>query len=345
VQNRVDILSRPQIMTLDNQTALINVGKEIPIVTGTTLTATGLSQQSIDRRQVGVILQVTPKIGPDGQILMRIIPEVSAVDPVPVNLGNGNIGTALDIQHVETTVTAYDGETIALAGLLSKSDTKTENKVPWFGDLPGVGVLFRYRTQNKMKKELIFIMTPHVVRCRADADRILAEESRKMDWFLNDVLKMHGNATIDPLSMGPFPKGDHPNPVQPKNIGPRFEEAPAPKVVPNVLPPGSTSQAPMLPLMPVQPLAPNQTVNGVPISNAPTNPAILPQALPYNPTTTSQLAPPIGMQQGSVQHLEIMPPIRVQQSTTPNNPAPPQLLPTTYYQTPNAVPTITQGRE
>ena len=65
-------------------------------------------------------MQVTPKIGPDGQVLMRIIPEVSSVDPVPVNLGNGNISTALDIQHLETTVTANDGETIVLGGLLTK---------------------------------------------------------------------------------------------------------------------------------------------------------------------------------------------------------------------------------
>src|SRR5262249_42210086 len=119
-QGRVDVLSRPQVMALDNQTAFINVGKEVPIVTSTTLTATGLSQQNIDRRQVGVILRVTPRISPDGRILMRINPEVSSVDPVPVNLGNGNLGTSLDIQQIETTVSAVDGETVALGGLITK---------------------------------------------------------------------------------------------------------------------------------------------------------------------------------------------------------------------------------
>ncbi len=295
VQNRVDILSRPQIMTLDNQTALINVGKEIPIVTSTTLSATGLSQQNIDRRQVGVILQVTPKIGPDGQILMRIIPEVSAVDPTPVNLGNGNIGTALDIQHVETTITAYDGETIALGGLLTKSDTKTENKIPWLGDLPGVGALFRYRTQNKAKKELLFIMTPHVVRCRADADRILAEESRKMDWFLADVIKIHGNAGIDPLAPGAGMKLDPVAPLLPKTTGQRFDAVPAPQPVPasplNVTPapqpvpasPLNVTPAPMSQAAPPQQFVPGQASGVYPASAPAPGPALLPTSLPAVP--------------------------------------------------------------
>ncbi len=163
VQNRLTILSRPQIMTLDNQTALINTGQNIPLIASSTVVVGAGVTQNIVRQAVGVVMQVTPKIMPDGQILMRIIPEVSAVDPTPLNLGNGALGTVLDVQHVETTVTAYDGQTIALGGLLSKSDNKNENKIPILGDLPGVGALFRYRTHNKNQKELIFIMTPHIV--------------------------------------------------------------------------------------------------------------------------------------------------------------------------------------
>ena len=164
-QGRLSILSRPQIMTLDNQTALVNIGQNIPISSGSIVT-TGIVSIPTIRENVGIILQVTPKITPDGQVLMRVIPEVSAVDPVPLNLGNGTLGTVLDIQHVETTVTAYDGETIVLGGLMAKTDNKTETKIPILGDLPGVGALFRYRTYSKNQKELIFIMTPHIVRCR-----------------------------------------------------------------------------------------------------------------------------------------------------------------------------------
>ena len=64
-----------------------------------------------------------------------------------------------------------------------------QNKVPWFGDLPYVGAAFRYRTQNKTKSELLFIMTPHIIRSRTDADRVLAEAGRRMDWVFGDVVK------------------------------------------------------------------------------------------------------------------------------------------------------------
>src|SRR5207245_2467731 len=146
--------------------AFINVGQEIPIVTSTTLVAGGLSQNNIDRRQVGVQMTVTPKILPDGRVLMRIIPEVSSVVSTPVQLGNGQLGTALNIQRIETTVLAADGETVVLGGMIQKSDNKQENRVPWWGELPGpLGALFRVRTQARKKTELIIVMTPHVVRC------------------------------------------------------------------------------------------------------------------------------------------------------------------------------------
>lgn len=198
IQGRINVLSRPQIMTLDNQTAILNVGREIPIVTSTTTSING-NTQNIDRRQVGVIMQVTPRITPDGRVLMRVIPEVSSVDPTPINLGNGQLGTALNIQHLETTVSSLDGETIMLGGLITRRDDKNENKIPWFGDLPGLGAAFRYRTYTKQKTELLIIMTPHIVRNRQEAARVLSEESRRIDWSLGNVMHVHGAANCLPF--------------------------------------------------------------------------------------------------------------------------------------------------
>src|SRR5262249_59684090 len=84
-------------------------------------------------------------------------------------------------------------------GLISAKDTKSENKIPWVGDLPYLGALFRFRTQTKAKSELLVILTPHIVRNRADADRILAEESRRIDWCLGDVLRTHGTSGMEPV--------------------------------------------------------------------------------------------------------------------------------------------------
>ena len=88
---------------------------------------------------------------------MRVTPEVSSIISTMVQLGNGVFGTSFNDQVVDTTVLAGDGETVAIGGLIQKSDHKNENKIPWFGDLPYLGSLFRYRTQAKTKTELMRI--------------------------------------------------------------------------------------------------------------------------------------------------------------------------------------------
>jgi type II secretion system protein D len=199
LQGRIDILSRPQLTTLDNQTALINIGQNIPIIGSTSVTGTGTVIQSVIRQNVGVILQVTPRISPDGTVLMRVVPEVSSVAAISPATGNGSLGATLNIQHLETTILARDGETVAIGGMIQKIDNKNENKVPVLGDLPYIGAAFRYRTQFKTKTELLIIMTPHIIRSPADAHRILAEEANRIDWILGDVKKIHGDPGLDNL--------------------------------------------------------------------------------------------------------------------------------------------------
>ncbi len=202
-QNRIDVLSRPQVMTTDNQAARILVGQSFPYVSNSVVTTgvTGIPAvtNTVLYRDIGVQLQVTPKIFPDGSVVMRVIPEISSPSNTTVQISTNVFATAFNVQTVETTVIAQDGETVAIGGLISKSDTKNENKIPWFGDLPGVGALFRYRTQFKAKKELLVILTPHIVRCPSDADRILSMESRRMDWVLGDVLKLQGTSGMEPI--------------------------------------------------------------------------------------------------------------------------------------------------
>ena len=91
---------------MDNQTAYINIGQSVPYVTASNITATGLISNSVLYRDVGVIMQVTPRISPDGTVLMRVIPEVSSVSPTSINLGNGQLATQFNVQHFETTVYA-----------------------------------------------------------------------------------------------------------------------------------------------------------------------------------------------------------------------------------------------
>ena len=88
-QGRIDILSRPQITTMDNQQSQIVVGESVPYVQGASISTLGTVTPIINYRNTGVILQVTPRISPDGKVIMRVHPEVSALEATTVNLGNG----------------------------------------------------------------------------------------------------------------------------------------------------------------------------------------------------------------------------------------------------------------
>lgn len=305
-QRRIDVLSRPTVMTLDKQAAVITVGQEIPIQEGSNVTATGVVSNNVTRRSLGVILQVTPQITPDGRILMRIIPEVSSIADRAYPLGNGQFSTSLNIQHLETTVSAYDGDTIMLGGMITKSDERLENKIPWLGDLPGIGAAFRFRLEERKKTELVIIMTPHIVRNREEAQAVLAEESRRIDWNLPDIERVHGkgNCTV----FQPYYDGGHhgqnsatkpfriPNALPLTNPG-----APTPKTLPasnNVTPPNPGPATPS-----VQPamthVPPSPSVNPVtPVNHvAPaSHPSNVPAAVkePTAPTSSEPSLRPTG---------------------------------------------------
>jgi general secretion pathway protein D len=191
-QGRIEVLSRPQIVTRDNQQALISVGQQVPVITGSNITAQGIIQNTVEQQQVGIILKVLPQISPDGRIVMRVEPQVSRVSNSTVDIGNGVRGTIIDQTIASTTIEAFDGKTVVIGGLINKRDDKEQRGIPWLGDLPYVGALFRYRRQDKSKQELLIIMTPHIIRNPMDADRVFAEESRKMHWSLDDVQAIHG---------------------------------------------------------------------------------------------------------------------------------------------------------
>jgi type II secretory pathway component GspD/PulD (secretin) len=239
-QGRIDILSRPHVMTLNNQQATVLVGQSFPYISGSNVTATGLVTNTILYRDIGVQMTVTPQIGPDGRIVMRVVPEVSSVSSTSVPVGNGTTATAFNVQNVQTTVVAMDGETVAIGGLIASKDQKAENKIPVLGDLPYVGAAFRYRTQLKTKTELLVILTPHIVRSKAEAEQVLIEEGRKMDWILGDVAKTFGPQNMLPLLPPPKAEpgldGAMPGPTTLPDPTPLHQTLPPPQLQPQPQP-------------------------------------------------------------------------------------------------------------
>jgi type II secretion system protein D len=206
-QRRLDVLSRPQVMTLDNQQASIQIGQRIRVPTGAVTAAVGGTTSTFNAENIGIILAVTPRIGPDGQILMRVAPQISslqrdssgAIEGLPV--GTNADGTVVEtpiinITQAVTTIGANDGETVVIGGLITKETSIEERSVPGLGDIPVAEWLFKTRFRGVVKRELLIVLTPHIVATEEDADRIRNEESCRIDWIMSDVEEVHGDIGV-----------------------------------------------------------------------------------------------------------------------------------------------------
>ena len=201
---RLEVLSRPSIMAMDNQMAFILVGERVPFVSGGN-SSYGNYSSDVKMEEVGLMLMVTPRISPDGKVVMDIGAEKSSVgslaDGIPIPDGAGGSVNSPKISAIttKTNISASDKETVMLAGMLTKETQNINRRVPFLSDIPVLGRLFQYKLDTVQKKELIIIMTPEIVRHRKgevysqDAERIKREEVAKIHWCLNDVMKLHGS--------------------------------------------------------------------------------------------------------------------------------------------------------
>ncbi len=195
---RLEVLSRPQVMTLDNQPAFIQVGQRVPRITGVSINV-GVQTNSIVLENVGLILGVTPRISPDGLVVMEIDAEKSEVGPesegVPISVNaTGQVvrSPRFNTTVAQTTVSAANGQTIILGGLIAKSKSDFSRRAPFLSDIPVIGHLFRYDSTATTRRELLIIMTPRVVRTQQDSELIKQVESARMSWCLSDVMRIHG---------------------------------------------------------------------------------------------------------------------------------------------------------
>jgi type II secretory pathway component GspD/PulD (secretin) len=221
---RIEVLSRPQIMTLDGRTARVVVGESFPYIGEATVGQTG-TVSSVSFANIGVILTVKPNITPDDRIYLEIVPEVSELKEL-VNVQQiATITGTLNQQApritqttANTVVSVNDGQTVVIGGLIQKRHTDFMRKIPWLGDLPHIGFLFRYTQQRELRQELLIIMTPHIVRGEADAQRIKDVEVARVNWILNSTPEMHGD-----LGLSPSPAADGPTELDPALCAPGTE--------------------------------------------------------------------------------------------------------------------------
>ena len=176
----VKVLSSPTLMVLDNRTATLQVGDQVPIVTQTAVSTNDPDApivNSVELRDTGVILKVTPRVNEGGRVTLDIEQEVSDVVETRTS---GIDSPTIQQRKIKTTVAVDNGSTIALGGLIRDRVTDGHTKIPLLGDIPGLGQLFRSTTQRTERTELVVLITPRVVGGIDDARRVTQELTDRM---------------------------------------------------------------------------------------------------------------------------------------------------------------------
>ncbi len=198
-QGRMRVLNRPQILAIDNQVARIQSGQQVPIPEINYYYGTANPTTSYNYRDVGIILEVVPRISPDGFVRMDVHPEISSIS---ANATSAQAPT-FNNRSATTTITVKDGHSIVVGGLITTSDQSTESKVPGLGDIPILGWLFKSATVAKNRTELLIILTPRIIRTVPEADLATDQEARRTRMLGGQGCQSLMETLYNPLESGP----------------------------------------------------------------------------------------------------------------------------------------------
>jgi len=223
----VNVLSTPNILTTDNEKAEIMVGENIPFVTGQTqsaATGSGSILTSIDRRDVGISLKITPQISSDDNVRLEIYQEISAVT-VTAGLDPNIVGPSTSKRSASTTVVVKDRETVVIGGLIRDNVTSSTSKVPLLGDIPILGWLFKYKTTRVEKTNLMIFITPYIIRTESDASDLTRRKGGELEDFRKEhrIKKKEGGVPALPEAPAAAPEASPAQatkPEQPAEIAP-----------------------------------------------------------------------------------------------------------------------------
>ncbi len=159
---RLNVISTPRLMVLDNQSARLNVGDEVPVITQQQSTTDNETiVNSVTFRQTGVVLEISPRVSSSGLVTLEIKQETSNVND---DSRTGTLTPTISQRTIETSIAVQDGQTIFLGGLMQRSDTASKSGTPVLSDIPGIGALFGTRQNGRDRTELIILLTPRVIR-------------------------------------------------------------------------------------------------------------------------------------------------------------------------------------
>lgn len=183
-----NILSTPQVLAADNQKAKIVVGENRPFPTGQAQGITGGTLVTIERKDVGVTLELTPQVLEDDMIRLEIKQEITAIaENVSQTIGSGTasvpVGPTTTKRSMETTTVAKDQQTLVVGGLVRDNIVLNERKIPLLGDIPYLGWLFKFQSRATEKLNLLVFLTPTLVRDDVDVVDLNARKANELSTF------------------------------------------------------------------------------------------------------------------------------------------------------------------
>lgn len=183
----VNILSTPQILTSDNQKAEIVVGENRPFPTGQSQTSGGNTLTTIERRDVGITLRLTPQIMESDLVKLDVFQEISTVSSESQSVGSTVLGPTTNKRSATTSVLVQDGQTAVIGGLMRDNIIVGERKIPLLGDIPILGWAFKFRTKRTEKTNLLIFLTPTILKTPAGLSAIKTAKSEVMAGFLDGL--------------------------------------------------------------------------------------------------------------------------------------------------------------
>lgn len=197
-QRKVQVLARPQLAIVDNKRATISSGETARMVTSVSQTNTG-TVSGTEETEAGMILDVTPRITPDGMVIMDIYAERSRFGPEAEGTVVGIQGTReirvprKEMVKVQTTISAMNGQTVILGGLITEDKSTVTRGVPVLNKIPVIKSLFEYKSTSCTRSELIIIMTPMIINSECEMELIKQQELARIHVCVSDVIRLGGD--------------------------------------------------------------------------------------------------------------------------------------------------------
>jgi len=217
-QGRLEVLSRPQLTVRDNEKAHFQVGQNIGLTDSQQILGNGNTQTNVRREDVGIILDVTPSVSDDGYIRMDVQPTISSLSDKVTQISENVFSSIIDKRDVKTVVTVKDGETIVLGGLIQNREQDSKTKVPFIGDIPIIGELFKSDKYTNTKTELLVLLTPRIIRSSQPGSIEQMRDIREQE--INNLSKtdaLRRWVSPDQLLIGPEqPRPENPAPQTPQ---------------------------------------------------------------------------------------------------------------------------------